>query len=137
MVETIGTNVLIQAQSVAAAEQTTPRSVQQHLNRPDAPTRVAVNPSTVGFRAKAPSATSTAGLAETESETAPRPAMTPLISDSGLTTYRDQESGRLIVRVFDRESGDVLLEFPPEGQRQAIKVIDPPGSGTSKTQHSA
>ena len=137
MVEAIGTNVVIQAQSVAAAEQTAPRSVQQHVNRPDAPTRVAVSPTTVGFRAKALSATSTTGLAETESESAPRPAVTPLISDSGLTTYRDQESGRLIVRVFDRESGDVLLEFPPEGQRQALKVFEPPGSGASKTQHSA
>ncbi|WP_299616739.1 flagellar protein FlaG [Pelagibius sp.] len=34
--------------------------------------------------------------------------------NSALTTYRDQDSGRLIVRVYDRESGDVLVEFPPE-----------------------
>ena len=39
-------------------------------------------------------------------------------SNSGLTTYRDSDSGRLIVRIFDKETGDVLLEFPPE---------DPPG----------
>jgi len=34
--------------------------------------------------------------------------------NSALTTYRDQDSGRLIVRVYDRKSGDVLVEFPPE-----------------------
>jgi hypothetical protein len=53
-----------------------------------------------------------------------RPA-TPLVGNSALTTYRDQESGRLIVRVFDRQSGDVLMEFPPEGARQIPRSILP------------
>ncbi len=45
--------------------------------------------------------------------------------DSGLTTYNDHDSGRLIVRIFDRESGDVLVEFPPERAfRSATEVLD-------------
>ena len=127
MVEAIGTNTVIQAQSVAASEQVAARSVQHRPNRPDAPLRVTVSPVPVGFRAKALSAPLAGGSGETKTDTAPRAPITPMIGNSGLTTYRDQESGRLIVRVFDRESGDVLLEFPPEGQRQAIKVTEPPG----------
>ncbi|MDX1400515.1 MAG: hypothetical protein R3245_01215 [Kiloniellales bacterium] len=41
-----------------------------------------------------------------------------LVGNSGLTTYRDQESGRVIIRVFDKESGDILLELPPEEHRE-------------------
>lgn len=41
--------------------------------------------------------------------------------NSALTTYRDQDSGRLIVRVYDRESGDVLVEFPPEKAFRSIE----------------
>ncbi len=45
--------------------------------------------------------------------------------NSALTTYKDQDSGRLIVRVFDRESGDVLVEFPPERAfRSATEVLE-------------
>lgn len=52
-------------------------------------------------------------------------ALTP--SKSGVTTYRDQETGRLIVRVFDRERGDVLVEFPPEQKiPAAAKPAQPP-----------
>ncbi len=43
--------------------------------------------------------------------------------NSALTTYRDQDSGRLIVRVYDRESGDVLVEFPPE---KAFRPVESP-----------
>ncbi|WP_422367606.1 hypothetical protein [Pelagibius sp.] len=43
--------------------------------------------------------------------------------NSALTTYRDQDSGRLIVRVYDRENGDVLIEFPPE---RAFRPVDGP-----------
>ncbi|NIA69467.1 flagellar protein FlaG [Pelagibius litoralis] len=50
--------------------------------------------------------------------------------NSALTTYRDQESGRLIVRVYDRESGDVLVEFPPE---KAFRPAgNPPASAVGK-----
>ncbi len=55
----------------------------------------------------------------------PRPSILPL-SNSGLTTYRDQESGRVIIRVFDRETGDVLVELPPETQRSSLRPPDPP-----------
>ena len=47
--------------------------------------------------------------------------------NSALTTYRDQDSGRLIVRVYDRESGDVLVEFPPE---KAFRPAVAPAAGT-------
>lgn len=46
--------------------------------------------------------------------------------NSALTTYRDQDSGRIIVRVYDRESGDVLVEFPPE---KAFRPAGTPASG--------
>ncbi|WP_299391229.1 flagellar protein FlaG [Pelagibius sp.] len=45
--------------------------------------------------------------------------------DSALTTYRDQDSGRLIVRVYDRESGDVVVEFPPEKAFRSIEEALP------------
>lgn len=45
---------------------------------------------------------------------AQKPALKQALPNSALTTYKDQASGRLIVRVYDRESGDVLVEFPPE-----------------------
>ena len=54
-----------------------------------------------------------------------RPAIKPF-SDSGLTTYRDQDSGRVIIRVFDRETGDVLVELPPDTQRSALRPPKPP-----------
>jgi len=43
-----------------------------------------------------------------------KPALKQAAPNSALTTYKDHDSGRLIVRVYDRESGDVLVEFPPE-----------------------
>jgi len=43
-----------------------------------------------------------------------KPSLSQAAPNSALTTYKDQDSGRLIVRVYDRESGDVLIEFPPE-----------------------
>lgn len=48
--------------------------------------------------------------------------------NSALTTYRDQDSGRIIVRVYDRESGDVLVEFPPE---KAFRPAGTPASGSA------
>ena len=56
---------------------------------------------------------------------AQRPAIRQSAPHSALTTYKDQDSGRLIVRVFDRESGDVLVEFPPERAfRSATEVLE-------------
>jgi uncharacterized FlaG/YvyC family protein len=48
-----------------------------------------------------------------------------VVGDSALTTYHDQDSGRLVIRVFDRESGDVLMEFPPEGARAIPRSVIP------------
>lgn len=52
----------------------------------------------------------TAPVADSSQE----PTVKQAAPNSALTTYKDQDSGRLIVRVYDRESGDVLIEFPPE-----------------------
>jgi hypothetical protein len=133
MVESIGTNATLQAQRVAASEaprstvveQAAPRTVQSRVNRPDAPVRVSVNPFPIASQSTASASSAREKSGEAAPKEAQRAPITPLIGDSGLTTYRDQESGRLIVRVFDRESGDVLLEFPPEGQRHAIKALAP------------
>ena len=61
-------------------------------------------------------------------------AETPsLTGNSGLTTYRDPESGRVVIRVFDKESGDVLIELPPEEQRQKRGFLEPPRNQTPGT----
>lgn len=51
-----------------------------------------------------------------------KPALKQAARSSGLTTYKDEKSGRLVVRVYDRDSGDVLVEFPPE---KAFREIVP------------
>lgn len=61
-------------------------------------------------------------------DTADRPAFTQVAPNSALTTYKDEESGRLIVRVYDRESGDVLVEFPPE---KAFRAVAPAPGGSA------
>ncbi len=43
-----------------------------------------------------------------------RPSALPEARNAAVATYRDSESGRLIVRIFDKDSGDILVEFPPE-----------------------
>ena len=130
MVETVPTSV--QVPSAAPAARPAPRAeAASRVNPPDAPARERP--------VAQPTATPLSTVVETpfaaESGEAPRAAavpsrgsITPLIGNSGLTTYRDQESGRVVVRIFDRESGDVLLEFPPEGQRLTPTNLDPPGS---------
>src|SRR3546814_7174400 len=47
-------------------------------------------------------------------DTAQKAAIGPAAPTSALTTYKDQESGRPIVRVYDPERGAELLEVPPE-----------------------
>jgi uncharacterized FlaG/YvyC family protein len=59
-------------------------------------------------------------------DTAQKPALKQATPNSALTTYKDQDSGRLIVRVYDRESGDVLVEFPPE--KAFRPVAETPGT---------
>ena len=53
--------------------------------------------------------------------TAQKAAFQQAAPSSALTTYKDQDSGRLIVRVYDRENGDILVEFPPE---RAFRTVD-------------
>ena len=43
--------------------------------------------------------------------------------NSALTTYKDQDSGRIIVRVYDRENGDILVEFPPEKSFRTVEEV--------------
>ncbi|GAB4224274.1 MAG: hypothetical protein Tsb0032_28520 [Kiloniellaceae bacterium] len=78
----------------------------------------------VDRKAAAPEKVETA-QATPAAATAQKPALKQAAPNSALTTYKDQESGRLIVRVFDRESGDVLVEFPPERAfRSATEVLE-------------
>ncbi len=78
----------------------------------------------VGTKAAAPEKVETP-QAVPATDAAQKPAQKPAAPHSGLTTYNDHDSGRLIVRVFDRESGDVLVEFPPERAfRSATAVLD-------------
>jgi uncharacterized FlaG/YvyC family protein len=65
-------------------------------------------------------------------DTAQKPALMPAAPNSALTTYKDQDTGRLIVRVYDRESGDVLVEFPPEKAFRAAAAA--PEQGAAKPQ---
>lgn len=66
-------------------------------------------------------------------DTAYKPALEQAALSSGLTTYKDEDSGRLIVRVYDRESGDVLVEFPPE---RAFRPAVVPGKTAAKPKKS-
>ena len=60
-------------------------------------------------------------------------AAAPLFGPSALTTYRDQESGRVIVRLFDKDSGHVLAEFPPEKTYRPIQASDAAVQPSSQT----
>jgi len=63
-----------------------------------------------------------------------KPTLGQAAPNSALTTYKDQDSGRLIVRVYDRESGDVLIEFPPE--RAFRPATTPVGTAVAKPKRS-
>ncbi|MGF1631424.1 MAG: flagellar protein FlaG [Kiloniellaceae bacterium] len=67
-------------------------------------------------------------------DTAQKPALKQGAPNSALTTYKDQDSGRLIVRVYDRESGDVLIEFPPEKAFRPAAAA--PGEAAKKPKNS-
>jgi uncharacterized FlaG/YvyC family protein len=56
-------------------------------------------------------------------ERAQKPALQQSAPNSALTTYKDQDSGRLIVRVYDRENGDILVEFPPERAFRSVEEV--------------
>lgn len=52
-----------------------------------------------------------------------QPALKQAAPNSALTTYKDQDSGRIIVRVYDRENGDILVEFPPEKSFRTVEEV--------------
>lgn len=45
-----------------------------------------------------------------------RPVIEPPQPASGLTTFQDEESGRLVVRIFHSGTGQVIAEFPNPNQ---------------------
>ncbi len=124
MVDAVDTTLATQTRNLVGAS-----PARARIEVPDTPVRELVAQAS-SARVAARALASGKSLATETSEdpiTPPpisRPA-TPLVGNSALTTYRDQESGRLIVRVFDRQSGDVLMEFPPEGARQIPRSVLP------------
>lgn len=72
----------------------------------------------------APSAPASRAAAEQ-----PREVSRPISESTtpALSTYQDQSSGRLVVKVFDRTSGQILAEFPPERSLQFYPRQDFPG----------
>lgn len=67
-----------------------------------------------GIEARAAAAVDTAAKQPASQQVA------PIVSKvSGLATYRDSESGRLVVQIFDQKRGDVILEFPTENMLRA------------------
>jgi hypothetical protein len=135
MVEAIDTTLALAARGVSLSR-TPVAKPQASMNRPDAPAQETARPERSGkidsaALSKAPVQNDSAG--NDARAAAGRTPITPLTNDSGLTTYRDQESGRVVVRIFDRESGDVLVEFPPENQRQAAEPPGPPDGDRPNT----
>lgn len=63
-----------------------------------------------------------------------KPVLSQAAPNSALTTYKDQDSGRMIVRVYDLKSGDILIEFPPE--RAFRLVATPVGTTVTKPKKS-
>ncbi len=61
-----------------------------------------------------------AAVADSAAKQPASQAAAPIVSKvSGLATYRDSESGRLVVQIFDQKRGDVILEFPTENMLRA------------------
>ena len=142
MVDAIDTNVAAAARGVTisrtARGNTAAPPVAKpptEINRPDAPAREAARVEPPNVSDAVIDSVSEAGAAQAGgADLYARPTpVTPLTSDSGLTTYHDQDSGRVVVRIFDRESGEVLIEFPPENQRQVPRAPELPGPARPST----
>jgi len=81
--------------------------------------------SSPGAESGAFSSADTAVVAVT-SQTATTQQSSPIVSRvSGLSTYRDHESGRLVVQIFDQKRGGVLMEFPNENMLRAYPTSAP------------
>ena len=66
------------------------------------------------------SAVSNAAAPEAAAKQPANQPAAPIVSKvSGLATYRDSESGRLVIQIFDQKRGDVILEFPTENMLRA------------------
>ncbi|MGD1876926.1 MAG: hypothetical protein ACFB13_05425 [Kiloniellaceae bacterium] len=61
--------------------------------------------------------------AVTAAEGGAKAALKQSAPNAALTTYKDHDSGRLIVRVYDRVSGDILVEFPPEKAFRSVEEV--------------
>jgi len=66
-----------------------------------------------------------------------KPVLQQAAPNSALTTYKDQDSGRLIVRVYDRKNGDILVEFPPEKAFRSVEEVLKGGAANPKKDISA
>lgn len=66
-----------------------------------------------------------------------KPVLQQAAPSSALTTYKDQDSGRLIVRVYDRKNGDILVEFPPEKAFRSVEEVQKGAAATPKKDISA
>ena len=62
-----------------------------------------------------------------------RPVPPSFSLSSTLTTYRDFESGRLVVRVSDADRGQVLVEFPPANSLHYAQKIVPASADSGAT----
>ena len=103
------------------------------VTTPQRPAQTQSTAAPVDTKAAAPEKVETPQAAPAASA-APKPALRQAAPNSALTTYKDQDSGRLIVRVFDRESGDVLVEFPPERAfRSATEVLEKAAAKPKRT----
>jgi hypothetical protein len=68
----------------------------------------------------------TTPVAAVEAVETPRPAIAAPPTPSGLATWRDLESGRIVVQVVDHRTGQVLAQFPPE---QILRTYPPAPPG--------
>lgn len=142
MVDAIDTNAAAAARGVTVSRTARSNTVAPpvakpptEINRPDAPAKEVARIDSPKVLDAAIDSSSEASVAQAGGAGlyARSTHITPLTSDSGLTTYHDQDSGRVVVRIFDRESGEVLVEFPLENQRQVPGAPDPPGPARPKT----
>ena len=127
MVEAVQAGTVVAAQTAAQSKPT--RGV------PDTPARekaaaAATTEAVASAKAPGQGELLTTG---TDTEATPKPQVNLSPRSSALTTYRDSDSGRLIVRIFDEESGEVLVEFPPEDPPQGVSVQPSPTPGRPQT----
>jgi uncharacterized FlaG/YvyC family protein len=95
----------------AAPTTAVPNSKSSPANAPPVDTRTAAPE-----KVESPQAVQASGRSS-------KPVLQQAAPNSALTTYKDQDSGRLIVRVYDRQNGDILVEFPPEKAFRSVEEV--------------